>query len=57
MTPPLKTLISERAGSRIAVSLNNAVAVFHRPHPERTTDKGALRAVRKFLTKAGVKPL
>jgi hypothetical protein len=53
----LDAFVSERAGSRIIVSLNDAIAVFHRPHPERTTDKGALKAVRKFLIKAGVKPL
>lgn len=51
----LGVLISERAGSRVAVNLQNAVAIFHRPHPERVTDKGVVVGVRKFLTKAGVK--
>jgi hypothetical protein len=30
-------------------------AVFHRPHPEKTTDKGALKSVRRFLLEAGIK--
>jgi hypothetical protein len=48
--------ISERAGSRIAVRLNGVIAVFHRPHPRPETKKGAVDAVRQFLTNAGVKP-
>ena len=51
----LGAFVSERSGSRIAVSLNDVVAIFHRPHPERVTDKGALKAVRRFLSSAGVK--
>lgn len=45
--------ISEGAGSRIRVKLNNERAVFHRPHPERVTDKGAVNSVRRFLENAG----
>ena len=48
--------ISERAGSRIAVRLNGVIAVFHRPHPRPETKRGAIDAVRQFLTNAGVKP-
>jgi len=29
-------------------------AVFHRPHPQKETGKGALKAIRRFLTEAGV---
>ena len=47
--------ISEGKGSRIRVELNNERAVFHRPHPERNTDKGAVISVRKFLNNSGVK--
>ena len=47
--------ISEGAGSRIRVKLNNTRAVFHRPHPEKITDKGAVNSVRRFLENAGVK--
>ncbi len=49
-------VVSEREGSRVAVLLNGRVAVFHRPHPRKETDKGAVKSVRKFLENAGVKP-
>jgi hypothetical protein len=48
--------VSEGSGSRVRVSLNGVDAVFHRPHPRKETDKGALKSVRRFLTEAGVKP-
>lgn len=48
--------VSERAGSRVAITLNELTAVFHRPHPRPETKKGAVDAVRQFLTNAGVKP-
>ena len=48
--------LSKGNGSRVRVELNGERAVFHRPHPEKTTDKGAVRAVRQFLLNAGVKP-
>ena len=46
--------IYEGAGSRVRVLLNGKVAVFHRPHPHKETDKGAVKSVRRFLTNAGV---
>jgi len=46
--------LSEGSGSRIRVKLNGVRAVFHRPHPEKTTDKGAINSVRRFLENAGV---
>ena len=48
--------ISEGRGSRARVALNDIRAVFHRPHPERVTNKGAVKSVRKFLQEAGVRP-
>ncbi len=48
--------LSEGAGSRVRVALGGVRAVFHRPHPERVTDKGAVKAVRRFLQTAGVEP-
>lgn len=48
--------ISEGRGSRARVHLGGIRAVFHRPHPEPDTDKGALKSVRRILTEAGVKP-
>ena len=47
--------ISEGNGSRVRIELNGERAVFHRPHPEKETDKGAVKAMRRFLENAGVK--
>jgi hypothetical protein len=47
--------VSQGNGSRVRVYLNGVRAVFHRPHPQKETDKGALKSVRRFLTEAGVK--
>ena len=52
----LGAVISERAGSRVAVLLNDRVAVFHRPHPSPNIDKGAVRDLRRFLENAGIPP-
>jgi hypothetical protein len=46
--------VSEGQGSRVRVYLNGVRAVFHRPHPEKDTDKGALKSVRRFLLEAGI---
>ena len=46
--------ITEGNGSRVRVMLNGEMAVFHCPHPESVTDKGAVKSVRKFLENAGV---
>ena len=46
--------ISEGSGSRVRIELNGERAVFHRPHPEKTTDKGAVKSVREFLNNAEV---
>ncbi len=48
--------VSEREGSRVLVRLFNDRRVFHRPHPEPTTDKGAVASIRKWLEENGVKP-
>ena len=47
--------VSEGNGSRVRIELNGERAVFHRPHPERVTDKGAVKSMRRFLDNAGVK--
>ena len=47
--------ISNGKGSRVRILLNGNVGLFHRPHPEPTTDKGALKSVRTFLLQSGVK--
>ncbi len=48
--------ISEGNGSRVRIALNGCRAVFHRPHPQKETDKGAVVSMKRFLTEAGVKP-
>ena len=47
--------ITEGNGSRDRIKLNGIRAVFHRPHPERVTDKGAVKSVRRFLQETEVK--
>ena len=47
--------ISEGNGSSVRIELNGQRAVFHRPHPEKVTDKGAIKSMRRFLDNAGVK--
>jgi hypothetical protein len=48
--------IAEGNGSRIRIALGGVRAVFHRPHPRRETDKGALKSMRRFLREAGIQP-
>ena len=48
--------ITEGKGSRVRFHLNGVRAVFHRPHPRKECDRGALRSVRRFLASAGVEP-
>ena len=47
---------SEGRGSRLRVKLNDARAVFHRPHPEKEASKSMVRSVRRFLEEAGMLP-
>ncbi len=46
--------ISEGRGSRVRVALNGVRAIFHRPHPQKETKKGAIKSVRRFLQEAGI---
>lgn len=46
--------ISEGNGSRVRVYLKGVRAVFHRPHPEKEVDKGAIKSIRRFLMEAGI---
>ena len=48
--------VTEGEGSRVRIALHGVRAVFHRPHPQKETDKGAVRSMRRFLTEAGVTP-
>jgi len=46
--------VSQGRGSRVRVALNGVRAVFHRPHPQKETDRGAVAAMRRFLIEAGI---
>ena len=46
--------ISEGSGSRVRIKLNEKRAVFHRPHPQKETDKGSVKSMKRFLENAGV---
>ena len=48
--------VSEGRGSRVRIALNGVRAVFHRPHPQKETDRGAVMSLRRFLIEAGVEP-
>ena len=46
--------VEEGCGSRVRILLNKEEAVFHRPHPQKEVDKGAVMSVRRFLENVGV---
>ena len=52
----LGATVAQGKGSRVRVLLNDRAAVFHEPHPQKETDKGAVKGLREFLNNAGVKP-
>lgn len=54
MLQALGAVVEEGNGSRVRFLLNNVVAIFHRPHPRKEIDKGALKSLRKFLINSGV---
>ena len=42
--------------SRVRFELNDVVATFHRPHPQKEAKPYQVRDARQFLQKAGVTP-
>jgi hypothetical protein len=48
--------LSVGRGSRVRVELRGVRAVFHRPHPRKELDSGAVVSLRRFLDHAGVTP-
>ncbi len=46
----------EGSGSRVRFELNDVVATFHRPHPQKEAKPYQVRDARKFLEEAGIKP-
>ncbi len=52
----LGTTVSYGGGSMVRVLLNDVVAVFHKPHPQKEVYKSAVRRIRRFLREANIKP-
>jgi HicA toxin of bacterial toxin-antitoxin, len=46
--------ISEGRGLRVRIALNGVRAVFHRPHPQKETGRGAVASMQRFLVEAGL---
>jgi len=44
----------EGRGSRVRFELNNVVATFHRPHPQKEAKPYQVRDARRFLQQAGI---
>ncbi len=44
----------EGNGSRVRFELNEVIATFHRPHPQKEAEPYQVRDARAFLEKAGV---
>ena len=47
-------VLSEGNGSRVRIELHGVKAVFHRPHPKKTTDKASVVSMRRFFKNAGI---
>jgi hypothetical protein len=54
MLQAMRAEISEGSGSRVRIAVNGVRAVFHRPHPKKETDKGAVVSMRRFLKEANI---
>ena len=48
--------VTERAGSRVAFTLDRRTIVLHRPHPGKEVRPYAVEDLRDFLVEAGVTP-
>lgn len=48
--------VTEGRGSRVRVALGDVRATFHRPHPRREAHAMMIKAVRRFLAGAGIRP-
>ncbi|MFZ9739180.1 MAG: type II toxin-antitoxin system HicA family toxin, partial [Prochlorotrichaceae cyanobacterium] len=52
----LGATVREGRGSRVSFFLNDRVATFHRPHPERVMNKGSIKSLQEYLRKANISP-
>ena len=48
--------VSEGSGSWIRVTISGQTLFLHRPHPSPDTKRWAVREIRDFLTKVGIRP-
>ena len=48
--------MSKGSGSRVRFVLRDRSLISHRPRPSPDTDKGAVKAVRRYLKEVGFKP-
>lgn len=48
--------VIEGRGSRVRFALNDVIATFHRPHPQKEAKPYQVRDARDFLSQAGIKP-
>jgi hypothetical protein len=48
--------VIEGSGSRVRFEVNDVVATFHRPHPQKEAKPYQVRDARRFLEQAGIKP-
>jgi hypothetical protein len=51
----LDAKLIEGAGSRVRFELNDVIATFHRPHPQKEAKSYQVKDVKEFLEKAGIK--
>ena len=52
----LGATVIEGQGSRVRFELNDIVATFHRPHPQKEAKPYQVRDARQFLEQAGITP-
>jgi hypothetical protein len=48
--------VIEGRGSRVRFELNDVIATFHRPHPQKEAKPYQVRDARNFLEQAGIEP-
>jgi hypothetical protein len=52
----LGAMVIEGSGSRVRSVKDGAVAIFHRPHPEKEAKRYQVREARAFIERIGVAP-
>ncbi|MCB9421885.1 MAG: type II toxin-antitoxin system HicA family toxin [Ardenticatenaceae bacterium] len=52
----LDAIVIEGRGSRVRFELNDVIATFHRPHPQKEAKPYQVRDAQRFLEQAGIEP-